>query len=263
MLVTFLVTTIPTFHNEFDGWEVIAPLDGPGKSGCCRDFATASALDPFPANSITYGVPNGQECKRLCKDSPNCVAVEYMKVSGKCELHNSRPEYSVRDSATCRKSFCKARVEAAVCLDGDTGLPTADGSVVAIKDVNKGDKLTGLDKAGNVAECTVSGIWTFPPFFSPTYGNYTKDHYIFDKATGLVREHGAVGEKKDSESLFSLVTQECPFVFDESGTAFSPASSLFCDLGRESMTLEEHSRIHALLSITGQEDNVPIRRSTE
>ena len=66
-------------------------------------------------------------------------------------------------------------------------------TVIIVKELTVGDKIEGLDAEKQPALCTVEAIGMFG--HGTLYGNYTKDHFVLDPATGNVKQHGAVGSR--------------------------------------------------------------------
>lgn len=107
--------------------------------GCCRhrDDAEVAELDVriYPGFARTalgrmlnqqYRVRTVKECKRKCDTynmarraqtdvrAPECEAIEYDRMSGRCELHPASPRGTFVDSGQCRRAKC--RVNKATCV---------------------------------------------------------------------------------------------------------------------------------------------------
>lgn len=107
--------------------------------GCCRhrDDARVADLDMrtyrgFASSALgrmlnrRYRVQSVAACKRACKAyntarrdqtdvrAPECEAVEYDRVSGRCELHSGTPMGTYVDSLQCRRAKC--RVNKDICV---------------------------------------------------------------------------------------------------------------------------------------------------
>lgn len=108
------------------------------------------------------------------------------------------------------------------CMSGDTGiiqvLEDESTQVIALKNVQPGNKVQGLNEALEVAVCDVITLGAWGQ--GTTYGNYTRTHYMYDSGSQEIVQHGEVGEDK-VEDVFVLMTT-CPLARDEVGNFFTP-----------------------------------------
>lgn len=114
-------------------------------------------------------------------------------------------------------------------------------SVAIVKELAVGDTIEGLDADKRPALCTVEAIGQFG--HGVLYGNYTKDHFVLDPATGNVTQHGAVGSRT-VEDKYEVMTS-CPVGLDEAGGGFTPMDGDFCGKNTSKMGWSDYLLIHA------------------
>lgn len=111
------------------------------------------------------------------------------------------------------------------CVSGDTGVFKVNDdnsvTVITLKEAKPGDKVKGLDADLNDAVCEVKALGYWGK--GALYGNYTALHYVYDKSSGDIVEHGEVGEYSFGDR-FNLLSN-CPLVLDETEQAFTPLDS--------------------------------------
>ena len=111
------------------------------------------------------------------------------------------------------------------CVSGDTGVFKVNDdnsvTVITLKEAESGDKVKGLDANLNDAVCEVEALGYWGK--GDLYGNYTASHYVYDKSSGDIVEHGEVGDYSFGDKFILL--SDCPLVLDETEQAFTPLDS--------------------------------------
>ena len=169
---------------------------------------------------------------------------------GDCMLKSSADYRDCDGSALNLDFYVKRRIS---CMSGNTGTFKATPSenstssfertVTTVKELAIGDTIEGLDAGKQPALCTVEAIGMFG--HGPLYGNYTKDHFVLDPATGNVVQHGAVG-KRTVEDKYEVMTS-CPAGLDEAGTGSTLLDGDFCGESTGEMAWSDYLLIHASL----------------
>jgi hypothetical protein len=108
----------------------------------------------------------------------------------------------------------------------------------AVRELNMGDTIQGLNESMNPVACTVEAIGYFGN--GPTYGNYTGDHFILNTAQQVVMPNGKTGNMEVVDKYAVLTS--CPVGLDESGVGFTAVDADF--LGHEALSWLDYIDIH-------------------
>ena len=84
------------------------------------------------------------------------------------------------------------------------------------------------------------------------YGNYTNDHFIYNKNSHTIQQHGSQSLEPTEEDKYEIFTT-CPLGVDESGTMFTPIDSDFCGRELKNMAWKEYTLLYkAILRVVKQ-----------
>lgn len=106
-----------------------------------------------------------------------------------------------------------------------------------------GDKIKGFNDMLQPAVCNVEAMGKFG--HGVLYGNYTKDHFVFNPNSGQIEQHGESGEET-KEDKYEILTS-CPLGVDESGKRFTPIDSDFCGKDIQDMSWSDYVLLHGAI----------------